>query len=179
MRTTCPSGSRYSTTVSWQGGTTSSGGARGSAAHPHRFLSVTKQGLAAIVATGGNPFCHVILRGGAKGPNYGPEAVDAARQRMLRAELQPRLMVDCSHANSGKDHLRQPVVADAVAAQLEAGEEAIRGVMLESFLVDGRQPLDGTRFGCSVTDACMGWERTEGVLERLAAATRRRRDRRG
>ncbi len=145
------------------------------ASHPHRFLSVTKQGLAAIVATKGNPHCHVILRGGASGTNFHPEAIADTVGRMEKAGVQPRVMVDCSHANSGKDHTRQPAVAEAIGAQVAAGEQGIRGVMLESFLVDGHQPLDGTRFGCSVTDACMGWGRTEAVLEGLAQAARARR----
>ena len=149
-----------------------------SAMHPHHFLSVTKQGLAAIVATMGNRDCHVILRGGTKGPNYGAAAVETATAALAAAGLGPRLMVDCSHANSGKDHLRQPEVARDVAAQVRQGSSGIFGFMLESFLVDGRQDHEGRRelvYGQSITDACMAWERTEPLLPELAEAARSRR----
>lgn len=148
-----------------------------SSAHPHHFLSVTKQGVAAIVATKGNDECHIILRGGSNGPNYDCEHIKQVRNDLARAELPERIMVDCSHANSGKDHVQQAVVAHEVAEQLERGESSIFGVMLESFLEDGNQkhPSESELvYGCSITDACMSWERTEGVLERLAAASGKR-----
>jgi 3-deoxy-7-phosphoheptulonate synthase len=149
-----------------------------SAAEPHHFLSVTKQGLAAIVATRGNPHCHVILRGGANGPNYGEEAVMAAVAMLEKNKLPARLMIDTSHANSGKDPARQPEVAAAIARQVAAGNRAIFGVMLESFLVAGRQEI-GERsqmtFGQSVTDGCLAWDSTVPVLEGLAEAVRARR----
>src|SRR5687767_5236025 len=104
-----------------------------SAAEPHHFLSVTKQGLAAIVATRGNPHCHVILRGGANGPNYGEEAVAAAVELLTKNKLPGTLMVDTSHANSGKDPARQPEVAADIAAQVASGSTSIFGVMIESF----------------------------------------------
>jgi 3-deoxy-7-phosphoheptulonate synthase len=149
-----------------------------SAAHPHHFLSVTKQGVAAIVSTSGNRDCHAILRGGATGPNFSAEAVDATCHALRSSGLPPRVMIDCSHANSGKDYRRQPEVAKSVAEQVREGSNEVFGVMLESFLVDGRQDHEGRSdlvYGQSITDACMGWERTEPVLELLAEATRTRR----
>jgi len=147
-----------------------------SAKHPHRFLSVTKQGVAAIVATTGNEDCHVILRGGRTGPNYSAPQVADVVATLEHNHLAPRLMIDCSHANSGKDHLKQIDVVDDLAGQIAGGSQAIFGVMLESFLVDGRQahtegePLDQLVRGQSITDACLGWEKTVPVLERLAEA---------
>jgi 3-deoxy-7-phosphoheptulonate synthase len=149
-----------------------------SAAEPHHFLSVTKQGLAAIVATKGNPHCHVILRGGSNGPNYGPEAVASAVALLEKNKLPGKLMIDTSHANSGKDPSKQPAVAAAIAAQIASGSQAIFGVMIESFLVSGRQEITARAqmtFGQSVTDGCLGWDTTVPVLEGLAAAVRARR----
>jgi 3-deoxy-7-phosphoheptulonate synthase len=148
------------------------------AAHPHRFLGVTEQGLAGIVATRGNPDCHVILRGGATGPNYDPMSVQKTLSALRDAGLPARLMVDASHGNSGKDWRRQPLVAREVATQVAQGEHGIIGVMLESFLVEGRQDLTDPRrltYGQSITDGCMGWETTVSVLRELAEAVRRRR----
>jgi 3-deoxy-7-phosphoheptulonate synthase len=153
-----------------------------SSAHPHHFLSVTKQGVAAIVATRGNTDCHVILRGGASGPNYSSVDVTRVVKALESKGLSGRVMIDCSHANSGKDHNVQPVVALEVAGQVAGGSRSVCGVMLESFLVDGRQDHDAVRAaggelvrGQSVTDACMSWERTEPVLDGLAEAVRKRR----
>jgi len=149
-----------------------------SARQPHHFLSVTKQGLAAIVATRGNPSCHIILRGGNEGPNHDAFHVGRAVELLKQTNLQPSLMVDCSHANSGKDPAIQPVVADALARQIETGNQSIFGVMLESFIVAGRQEpaaRDALTFGQSVTDACLGWNETVPVLDRLAHAVRQRR----
>jgi 3-deoxy-7-phosphoheptulonate synthase len=149
-----------------------------SAAEPHHFLSVTKQGLAAIVATKGNPHCHVILRGGSNGPNYGSEAVAAAVGLLEKNKLPGKLMIDTSHANSGKDPAKQPQVADAIAAQVAGGSRSIFGVMIESFLVAGRQEIaDRSRmtFGQSVTDGCLSWDGTVPVLETLAESVRKRR----
>jgi 3-deoxy-7-phosphoheptulonate synthase len=148
------------------------------AAYPHCFLGVTEQGLAAIVATSGNPDCHVILRGGRSGPNYDAESVQKTLAALRKVGLQPRVMIDASHGNSDKDYRRQPVVAQAVAAQVAQGETGIIGVMMESFLVDGRQELTDKRhlvYGQSITDACMGWEMTVPVLHALADAVRARR----
>jgi 3-deoxy-7-phosphoheptulonate synthase len=149
-----------------------------SAAHPHSFLGVTEQGLCAIVSTRGNPDCHVILRGGESGPNHDALSVDKTAAALRTAGLAARLMIDTSHGNSGKDYLRQPQVAADLAEQIARGEVSIFGVMMESFLVDGRQDLrdPGTLvFGQSITDACMSWERTVPVLGELAAAVRARR----
>jgi 3-deoxy-7-phosphoheptulonate synthase len=148
------------------------------ASHPHQFLSVTKQGLAAIVVTKGNDTCHVILRGGQRRPNYHAEDVEATARILQRAGLPPRVMVDCSHGNSGKDHTRQPAVARDVAAQVAEGSTYIFGVMLESHLVGGRQDVTPGRplsYGQSVTDACLSWIDTVPVLEGLAHAVRARR----
>ena len=146
--------------------------------HPHRFIGVTEQGLAAFVSTRGNPYGHVILRGGARGPNYDKASVRAALDALRDAGLPERLIIDASHGNSERDHLRQPVVVRDIAAQIAAGEMGIAGVMVESFLVAGRQDLgDPSRlvYGQSITDACIGWEDTMSVLEVLASAARERR----
>jgi 3-deoxy-7-phosphoheptulonate synthase len=150
------------------------------AADPHQFLSVTKQGVAAIVATRGNRDTHVILRGGARGPNYDEKSVAAVCEQLDKAHLPRRVMIDCSHGNSGKDWARQPNVAADVAEQVARGSRALFGVMVESFLEDGRQDWkpDGSMvFGRSITDACLGWEKTLPLFDRLAAAARARRKR--
>lgn len=150
-----------------------------SAAHPHHFLSVTKQGVSAIVSTTGNPSCHLILRGGTRGPNYEKPDLDAADELLRRGKLPPQVMVDCSHGNSSKDYRRQPLVARNLADQIAAGSRTIAAVMIESNLVEGNQPMGGDPSqlvpGQSVTDACIGWEDTVSVLESLAAAVRARR----
>ena len=148
------------------------------AAHPHRFIGVTEQGLAGIVSTAGNPDCHVILRGGAAGPNYDAISVRKTLSALGDAGLPPRVMIDASHGNSEKDHRRQPMVVREVAAQIAQGEAGIIGMMMESFLIDGRQELsDPSRlvYGQSITDACMGWDASVPVLQELAAAVRGRR----
>ena len=148
------------------------------AAHPHRFLGVTEQGLAGIVSTRGNPDCHVILRGGASGPNYDAMSVQKTLAALRDAGVPPRLMIDASHGNSEKDHRRQPLVVREVAAQLGQGERGIIGVMMESFLVDGRQNLidrEHLIYGQSITDACLGWDATVPVLHELAEGVRARR----
>ena len=145
---------------------------------PHHFLSVTKQGVAAIVATRGNPLGHIILRGANSGPNYSHEWVEKTAKALVESDLPPRLMIDCSHGNSSKDHLRQPIVAADVSAQVSAGSSAIFGVMLESHLVGGSQkegPLSQLVYGQSITDACLSWDDTLPVFETLAQAVRARR----
>jgi len=154
--------------------------AMSAASYPHQFMSVTEQGLAAIVVTRGNRDTHVILRGGHTGPNYDAESVQKTLAALNVSGLPPRVMIDTSHGNSGKDYRRQPEVARAIADQVAAGERGIIGVMLESFLVDGRQDFtdrDHLTAGQSITDACMGWEMTVPVLQGLAAAVRTRRTR--
>lgn len=142
----------------------------GAASHPHHFLSVTKSGHSAIIHTAGNPDCHVILRGG-KEPNYSTEHVKDSVAQLEKAGVSTRLMVDCSHANSRKDYTRQMEVAEDVAGQIRNGEGNIMGVMVESHLVAGRQD-EPLVYGQSITDACIGWETTEEMLEMLALAKR-------
>jgi 3-deoxy-7-phosphoheptulonate synthase len=147
------------------------------AAAGHTFFGVTLAGAAAVVTTAGNPDCHVILRGGRSGPNYQAARVRQALTTIADAGLPRRVMVDASHGNSGKDHRRQPAVAGSLAEQVAGGERGLVGVMLESFLREGRQePGDPARlvYGQSITDACMDVDTTAGVLGELAAATRRR-----
>jgi 3-deoxy-7-phosphoheptulonate synthase len=148
------------------------------AAEPHKFPSVTFDGRAMIVASTGNPYGHLILRGSEQGPNYDVVSVARAIDALIEAGLPARLVVDCSHGNSGKDYRKQPVVATAVAEQIAAGSSAICGLMLESHLVEGRQAIvDGRsnlRYGQSVTDGCIGWDDTVKVLENLAVAVRQR-----
>ena len=146
------------------------------ASYPHQFMSVTEQGLAAIVVTRGNRDTHIILRGGKSGPNYEREAVQSTLGLLEKSNLPRRAMIDASHGNSGKDFHNQPVVSGVIAEQVAEGERGIIGVMLESFLVDGRQEQsDRMTPGQSITDECMGWEMTEPVLRDLAAAVEARR----
>ncbi|MEV1286461.1 3-deoxy-7-phosphoheptulonate synthase [Micromonospora sp. NPDC049679] len=145
---------------------------------PHVFPGIDVSGTPAILHTRGNADGHLVLRGARNAPNFHAEAVAGALELLRAAGLPERLVIDASHDNSGKDHRRQPLVADDVATQLAAGERGIVGLMLESFLVPGRQDLDPTRelvYGQSITDACLGWDQTEEVLERLAGAVARRR----
>ena len=153
---------------------------RASAAH-HTFFGATPLGTVALVKSAGNPDTHVILRGGRAGPNYGTRHVSRALDMVARAGLPRRLMVDASHGNSWKDHRRQPLVAAALADQLAAGAQGLTGVMLESFLCEGRQEPGHQAtltYGQSVTDACMDIGTTTDVLRDLAAAIRERRIRR-
>ena len=148
------------------------------AAAGHTFFGVTPNGAAAVVTTAGNPDTHVILRGGRTGPNYQAGHTARALDLIGAAGLPARLMVDASHGNSGKDHRRQPAVAAAIADQVAAGERGLAGVMLESFLREGKQepgPPETLTYGQSVTDACMDFETTAAVLGTLAAAVRSRR----
>jgi 3-deoxy-7-phosphoheptulonate synthase len=146
----------------------------------HAFMGMTKMGMAAIFETRGNDHAHVILRGGKQGPNYAASAIEAACTALRTAGLREQVMVDCSHANSAKSHLRQIEVAADVAGQLAQGERRIMGVMVESNLEEGRQDLKPgvpLRAGVSITDACLGWGQTQQVLDVLADAVRRRRTR--
>ncbi|EEB08425.1 phospho-2-dehydro-3-deoxyheptonate aldolase [Schizosaccharomyces japonicus yFS275] len=147
---------------------------------PHHFLSVTKQGVVAIVTTTGNPDLHIILRGGKNGTNYDAESVKKAKEAMQGASLRPSIMIDCSHGNSNKDHRNQPKVAASIAEQVGAGDVGITGVMIESHLNEGKQSLppegpSGLKYGVSITDACIGWDDTVSVLKDLAEAVRNRR----
>lgn len=154
------------------------------AAAAQAFLGIDADGRAALVSTAGNPDTHIILRGGSGGPNFSAADVEAASANLAGRQLNPRLIVDASHANSGKNHHRQAEVALEIGAQLEDGgasASAVAGVMLESFLVGGAQALDvadgptALVYGQSVTDACMDWEVTASVLGQLAASARARR----
>jgi 3-deoxy-7-phosphoheptulonate synthase len=152
-----------------------------SARHAHWFASLARDGTPAMLGTSGNDRCQLVLRGGTHGPNYSSGAVQAAIELLRAAGLPPRLLVDCSHGNSGKDPDRQPAVAADVAAQVAAGQRAISGIMMESNLVGGAQdhrtrPL---AYGRSVTDPCLAWEKTLPVLAQLAAAVQKRRTRAG
>jgi 3-deoxy-7-phosphoheptulonate synthase len=149
------------------------------AAVPHAFAGIDDSGTPAILHTRGNPGGHVILRGGRGAPNHGATEIEEALVKLRAAGLPERLVIDASHDNSGKDPDRQPSVATDLSAQLAAGNRAIVGVMLESFLVAGRQDLgDGTglTYGQSITDACMDWDATVAVLDGLSEAVRARRD---
>jgi 3-deoxy-7-phosphoheptulonate synthase len=149
-----------------------------SARSPHLFPSVTKQGVSAIFQTTGNDTCHVILRGGSRtGPNYDSASVRELCDRLRANGLPERVMIDCSHGNSQKDHRRQADVAADISAQVAGGEHAIVGVMLESHLVEGRQTYVPGRpavYGQSITDACLSFEQTEPLLEQFAKAQQTR-----
>jgi 3-deoxy-7-phosphoheptulonate synthase len=152
-----------------------------SAAHSHSFLGLTKTGQSAILVTTGNPDCHIILRGGRETVNYTAESIAETAAQMEKAGLQPRIMIDFSHANSSKDYRRQATVCHDVAGQIAAGDKRIMGVMIESNLVAGAQPLvagqplDALVYGQSITDACIDWAETYTLLKELAAAVRSRR----
>jgi 3-deoxy-7-phosphoheptulonate synthase len=143
------------------------------AASSHLFPSLTKEGAPAILETTGNPYCHVVLRGGADtGPNFGAEAVGNAVRLLAKADLPLRLMIDASHGNSGKDPARQADVVDAIIAQKRAGDRAVRALMIESHLVGGRQDLVAAPllYGQSITDACLGFAQTQALIHHLADA---------
>lgn len=147
-----------------------------SAAHSHRHFGVDDRGHPAIVLTPGNPDTHLVLRGGHSGPNYDCAHIAKARAGLEKNGIPVRLMVDCSHANSGKDPLRQPDVFNDVLAQRLAGDDSVIGMMLESHLFEGCQPLsDDMRYGVSVTDGCLGWEATEHLLRNAATQLRQQR----
>ncbi len=150
------------------------------AQHQHRFLSVTKQGISAIVATKGNDACHIILRGSQEGPNYDAASLHKAVALLETTPGRAQVMVDCSHGNSRKSHARQAEVALELAERLASSDDPLFGVMLESNLVSGNQQMgdrEALTYGQSITDACMGWETTVPILEALAAAVRARRER--
>jgi 3-deoxy-7-phosphoheptulonate synthase len=147
------------------------------AAAPHAFMGMTKMGQAAIFETRGNPDCHVILRGGRR-PNYDAESVAAACDTLHAADLRRHVMIDMSHGNSEKQYRRQIGIAADIATRIAAGERRITGVMIESHLNEGQQhlrPGELLRAGVSITDACIGWDDTEAVLQRLAGSVRQRR----
>ncbi len=148
-----------------------------SARHAHWFPSLTREGAPAVLGTSGNEHTHLVLRGGTRGPNYSSVEVRAAAVLLERGGVLPRIMVDCSHANSGKDPARQPHVVASLVEQMADGERAISGVMLESNLLGGSQDYASAPLvrGRSITDACLAWNETEPLFERLAIAVRARR----
>ncbi|MEM0897000.1 MAG: 3-deoxy-7-phosphoheptulonate synthase [Verrucomicrobiota bacterium] len=171
----CPVGFKNGTGGSIQIAVDAIGAAKGS----HHFLSVTKQGVSAIVATKGNDSCHLILRGGKSGPNFDADNIAEVTAMLEKAGLRKQVMVDCSHGNSGKDYTRQPAVAAELCRQISGGAREIAAVMLESHLKPGSQELgDGKDldYGVSVTDACMDFEATKSVLDGFAEAVRSRRN---
>jgi 3-deoxy-7-phosphoheptulonate synthase len=145
------------------------------ASRPHSFLGVDGAGRVGVVRTAGNPYCHIVLRGGAAGPNYGAAEVALAVGALQKARVNPRVLIDASHDNSGKDPARQPAVLRDVGAQLRAGERHVLGVMLESHLQAGRQELVDKAtlsYGQSITDGCIGFDETREVIEAFAADAR-------
>lgn len=151
----------------------------GAVRHPHHFLSVTKPGNVAIVGTVGNEDCFIILRGGKKGTNYDAKSIAEAKEKLHSQKMKARLMVDCSHGNSQKNHKNQPKVAHDLAEQIAGGDDAIMGVMIESHINEGAQKVPkegkaGLQYGVSITDACIHWDDTEKVLEELANAVDKR-----
>ncbi|MBR9726663.1 3-deoxy-7-phosphoheptulonate synthase [Shewanella intestini] len=141
-----------------------------SAASRHRFMGINQQGQVSLLQTAGNPHGHVILRGG-KAPNYDSQSVQACEKQIHDAKLNARLVIDCSHGNSSKDHTRQKIVSEDVFNQIAVGNKSIIGIMLESHLNEGNQGTDdpnGLKYGVSVTDACIDWESTESILRKGA-----------
>ena len=144
-----------------------------SAEHPHQHFGIDDLGHPALLQTRGNPDTHLVLRGGHGAPNYDAASVAAARRTLEKQGIASRIMVDCSHANSGKNPLRQPAVLQSVIEQRLAGDMSLRGVMLESHLFDGCQPLAAElRYGVSITDGCLGWAATEHMLRKTAQQLR-------
>jgi 3-deoxy-7-phosphoheptulonate synthase len=146
-----------------------------SAGQTHNFLGHTKHGQTAIFVTKGNRDCHIILRGGRQTVNYDAASVQATCEQMEKAGIRPQVMIDCSHANSNKDHTRQSAVCRDVAGQITGGDQRIIGVMLESNLVEGAQKLLPGKdlvYGQSITDGCIGWDETKEALRMLAAAVK-------
>ncbi len=145
----------------------------------HHFLSVTKQGVSAIVSTTGNDACHIILRGSSQGPNFDAESIKKTSDKLEKAGLISSVMVDCSHGNSLKDYRNQPAVVQSLCEQIAEGNPSITSVMIESNLVEGGQKLAGSladlTYGQSVTDQCVSWQTTENMLEELSKAVRARR----
>ena len=166
----CPIGFKNAT----NGGIQVAADAIGSAMHPHKFLSVTKEGKAAVFSSSGNKDCHVILRGG-KEPNYEKEFIDETSAILKKNSLEESIMVDMSHGNSSKQHRRQIEVCNDIADQIESGENRITGVMIESNLIEGNQKtddLDNLVYGQSITDACINWGDTKECLHRLAESVK-------
>ena len=141
--------------------------------HSHSFLGINREGLTSIVQTTGNPDVHIVLRGGSKKPNYYPEDIKKTEELLEKAGIYTTIMVDCSHGNSEKDHEKQPLVLENVISQIEAGNRSISGVMIESYLEAGNQPLakdlSQIKYGVSITDKCIDWATTERCLREAHA----------
>ncbi len=139
-----------------------------SARHPHHFLGIDAEGQTCVVKTKGNPWGHVVLRGGKNCPNYEPDSIRSAKEQLTKANIKSRLLVDCSHANSGKKHERQELVFKNILEQRAAGEESLMGMMVESNLFEGNQkfpqPRNHLKYGVSITDECVSWDTTERML---------------
>lgn len=149
-----------------------------SSSHPHRFLGINAQGQVAVIKTTGNSHCHVVLRGGGGSSNYDADHIEVCEHVLSSSGLDPVIMIDCSHANAGKDPSRQPIVLSDIAAQIQQGNRSIIGFMMESHLYYGSQSLDADnpkslRYGVSITDSCLDWESTESCLVDLANDLRR------
>jgi len=147
-----------------------------SVASPHRFLGINPAGQVAVLHTRGNPYAHIVLRGGTQGANYDATSISNCEQALQSAQLTPNIMVDCSHANSDKDHNRQPLVAHEICRQICAGNRSVIGLMIESHLREGNQKLtrggEGLDYGVSITDACIDWDTSVTLLQDLAGALR-------
>ena len=142
-----------------------------SVASPHRFLGISLTGQVSVIQTKGNAHGHVVLRGGSSGPNYSPEHIQACEAALEKLGLTQSIMVDCSHANSNKDHRQQRNVVNSVSQQIAAGNRSITGLMIESHLHEGNQSIsnpDGLSYGVSITDACINWDETDSLLRQLA-----------
>ena len=150
--------------------------AMNAALHTHSFLGINREGRTSIVRTTGNPDVHLVLRGGSRNPNYYPEDIKNAEESLEKSGLFPTMMVDCSHGNSNKDHLQQPMVLRSVLDQIAAGNRSITGVMIESNLEEGSQPIptEMTRlkYGVSITDKCVDWATTDRMLREAADCLR-------
>ncbi|KAI8994662.1 3-deoxy-7-phosphoheptulonate synthase [Pilobolus umbonatus] len=152
-----------------------------SASSSHHFLGINHVGTVCITHTAGNNDCHVILRGGNKGPNYDESYVKDTKEKLDKAGIPQSIMIDCSHGNSNKNHKNQPLVAQSIADQVANGEDALVGVMIESHINEGKQEVPksgphGLKYGVSITDACIDWDDTVAVMEVLAKAVRTRRE---
>lgn len=144
-----------------------------SVANPHRFLGISPEGQVSVVHTKGNAHAHIVLRGGSNGPNYSAEHIANCEAALAKLDLTQSIMIDCSHANSNKDHRQQRNVVDAVRAQLDEGNQSITGLMIESHLNAGNQSINnagGLNYGVSITDACIDWQETEELLRDLAGS---------
>ncbi len=142
-----------------------------SAKHPHSFLGINMEGKISLVKTQGNPYGHMVLRGGKGKPNYGPESINMAQEQLKKAGLSPAVMIDCSHANSNKVHGNQKLVWESVVKQIKSGNDNILGLMLESHLFEGNQPFNNSqnlKYGVSITDACISWQDTESLIFQAA-----------